>query len=1053
MNGFSRRSIDADSSPSPGEKKKLHRRWLRVARDTFLHSRVAEKLYLPRLSLRSTLAFVGGIFLFYFLFLWFTLPDIRDPRELILPDQSSVVVDRNGVELYRLYQEEDRTYVESARIADTMKDAIIAIEDERFRSRGCVDIRAIARAMFLLGKSGGASTITRQLARNALRLKRDNIVSRKVKELILGCQLEARYTKDQLLELYLNWIPFGSNAYGIEQASHVYFNRSAKDLSLAQTAALAAIPQRPSYFSPYGKHIRTAVTAEALELVLSGEVTKAAQLHDEDIVIGLLGANVGTGSTILYVGGRADQVLRNMETLGMITETERLQALQELETIVFTPAREDIRAPHFVLWVRKQVEELFAENAEEGLLNQGGLTIETTLDWELQNIAENVIAFHREDFAKRFEARNMALVALDPITREILAYVGNADFDDEKHDGKVDMVRAPRQPGSSFKPIVYATAFEQGYGPATVLYDIPTTIADDEPQNFDGKFMGPLSIRQALGASRNIPAAKAFFLAGGEERILAMAARLGARMPLETSREQKATDPNFAYGWPLALGAAETPLLEMVHAYSTFAAKGEYKPVVVIRRITRKGALLPCSICVDDAASTEGERVLDERIAYMITSILSDTSVRPNPYWKEVLSIPGTAAAAKTGTSNKCLERSAPGESEPKNQGVCKRLLPSDLWTIGYTPALVAGVWVGNADSSPLGEKAESLSAAAPVWKDFLSRAQKVLKSSRTTFDVPRGIVQLQISALSGKLPSTCTPVEKRTSDLFLEERVPEEADTACATLQVDKVTGLLASTACPEEAREERHFLMAKSVLSERFPEWQQSVNAWVMQQMERWNAAPDHSGSLLPLPVAPTEECDPALTPGRLIAPELEITIPKHGGVAAYPSFQPVLDVRVGSTLREVRATLDGKSVASITAAPFDLVVQVPKSVREEGEHSLEVTIVDEYFNEVKDSVSFRFEEDRSPPDVRFTLPVGDMRLTSGGVLTMRAEAQDNEGGVKYVQFFLNERLLSNDPLPPYELLYPVDLKPGSYTLRVKATDFAGNSDEDTAMLTITQ
>lgn len=903
---------------------------------------------------------VSAIVLLYLVFLWLTLPDIQDPRSLIA-SQSTVIVDRNGVELYRLFSDEDRTYITADRIPDHLEKAAIAIEDERFYERGCLDVRAIARVVLHLGRAGGGSTLTRQLARNALNLKNENVYSRKLKEFMLGCQMERRFTKDELLELYLNWIPFGSNAYGVEQASKAYFGISAEELTLGQSAVLASLPQRPTYYSPYGSHVHTQVSEQVLKDVLAGRITKASDIDDGDVSIGLLGANIGSGSTIVYVGGRTDQVLQNMQEQGLITQQEHLVALETLESITFQPLREDIRAPHFVLWVRDQVDAMFTGTSEEGLLEQGGLRIETTLDWELQQIAEEVAAFHREDILNRFGAQNLALVSADAETREILAYIGNMDYGDTEHGGKIDMVHAPRQPGSSFKPFVYAAAFLRGYTPATVLYDVPTKIGDDVPQNFDGKFMGPLTMRYALGASRNIPAAKAFFLGGGEESILALVSNMGAVTP--HIRRQELADERaegFDYGWPLALGAAETPLYEMVQAFSTFAGAGVYKPLIAIHKITDKhGNLL-------FESQQEEKEVLDPRIAYQITSILSDEQARPEAYWKSQLTVPGYETAAKTGTSNKCLER------DEKN-GNCKLLKPDNAWLLGYTPELVTGVWAGNADSSAMFDRGGGLNTASPVWKDFMVRAHRKLRSPATKFDVPDGMVRPQISLLSGQFPTECTPVESRRSDVFLRENPPTLQDPACKQLTIDKVTRLLASESCPKEAQESGSFLIATSILPDRWPDWEEGVQRWVKSQMEIWYATPNHSGAVIPLPIAPTDVCDISLTPGRAVQPEISILSPSEGGTVGYPVFNPQVRYEVGSSIREVLYEVDGKNLRTVTTEPFfETSVRVPRTVKEQGVHELRITLTDEYFNTVSDTVRFTFG-DRTSPARRPTSPGG--------------------------------------------------------------------------------
>lgn len=979
------------------------------------------------------------LILLYIGYLWMTLPDISDPKSLFAP-QSTVITDRNGIELYRLFSEQDRTYVPGNRIPDAMKKAIISIEDKRFYDRGCLDIRAFARAAFHLGTGGGASTLTRQLARTALELKQENVLSRKLKEIVLGCEMESRFSKDQILELYLNWIPFGQNAYGIEQASERYFAASASGLTLAKSAVLASIPQRPTYFSPYGIHQHTTVTAAVYQDVLRGKITTAAQIPDVAVTIGLLGAYIGTGSTTVYIGGRTDQVLRNMQDQGFITEGQRLQALTEIDTLKFQPLRDQIRAAHFVLSVRDQLTDLLGTQTDKGLLEHGGLKVTTTLDWKMQEIAEKVVANHREDVLKRFGANNIALVALDPATRQVLAYVGNSDYSDVSNGGKIDMARAPRQPGSSFKPIVYAAAFQQGYTPATVLYDVPTKIGADQPMDYDGKYMGLMTIRQALGASRNIPAAKAFFLAGGEAPILQLASDLGAPSPLLQKRSKVTTGSgSFDYGWPLALGAAETPLTEMVQAYASIAGGGVYRPMVTILRVEdRTGNLL----YAPDVG--KGERqALDPRIAYQITSILSDSSARPTDYWRNQLTVNGYETAAKTGTSNKCLEW--------KDKNTCKLRKPDNAWILGFTPNLVAGVWSGNADSSALFDKGDGLNTSSALWKEFMERSHRLIPSPKTAFAVPPGIVQVQVSLLSGELPTACTPVELRRPDVFLEERPPTKEDPACASLVVDRVSGLLASPACPVEAQSSGSFLVPTSLLGDRWPSWEQGVQDWVKDQMVSWDSSPSHSGSLLPLPVAPTQRCDPSLTPGRLTKPTLQIMVPSENGTVTYPAFRPKFSATVGSTIREVRYSVDDKIIQVVMTEPFDPPLRIPRSIEKTGMHTFAMTVTDAFYNAVTQTVRFQFGEAKEGIDVQMTSPQNGQTFAKGSLVELRATVNDAAGTLKYIQFYLDSVLLTTRPREPFELSYALSVLPGTYRIRTVATDLSGKTTEDVVTIEV--
>ncbi len=962
------------------------------------------------------------------IFLWATLPNIDDPRTL-LAAQSTVILDRNGIELYRLFSEQDRTYVPLTDISPAIQKATIAIEDERFFERGCFDAIGFTRAALsqvfpgLLVRSGG-STLTQQFAKNAL-IGRERTLVRKVRELFLACALENRYSKHELLELYLNWIPYGHNAYGIEQAAKNYFGTQAKNLTLAQASVLAALPQRPSYFNPYGKHVRTTLSKKAEELLLQGKKKSLEDLSESEVTIGLLGAMIGTGSTQMYVGGRTDQVLKNMEEQTMITQAEHEEALKELRSMTFAASRESIRAPHFVLWIEKQVQELLS--IDSALLERGGFSITTTLDWRVQQVAEKIIAEHRDDLRQRFGAHNASLVTMEPYSREILAYVGNSDYNDEEHEGKIDMVRSPRQPGSSFKPFTYVAAFEQGYGPGSVIYDVPTKFGEDQPQNYDGTFWGVTSMRAALAGSRNIPAIKAFFLGGGEEKLLSAAQRMGVVTPKEEKEKRRLQNPQFDYGWPLSIGAAEVPLLEMVQGYATIADKGNYKSTTSILKVSdKRGGILY------SAKSEDSLPVIDSRIAFLISSILSDKEARPkNDYWRNILSLPGIPAAAKTGTSNKCLERD--------EKGVCTLRRPESTWTIGYTPNLVTGVWVGNATSQSLYEKADGLTLAAPLWHDFMLGVYRVLKLPPKEFERPDGITTPLISRLSGKLASSCTPINYQATDFFLNEFSPTEEDVACARFTVDRVTHLLASTSCPKEAQEEGVFFLPQSELPNRWPDWETGVIEWAQKHMTLWSSTIDHSGSLLPLPLAPTEECDLAKTPGRLSVPSITILSPKEDGVLAYPSPRPRWNIESNNPIQEVRIAIDEKVIASFTEAPFSDAILVPKSITKEGVHTLTITVIDSFFNATTKKVQFTFGTDTLPPSLHITTPSEQEVINRTTLISIDAE---DDSGIALLQFFIDGRLLTSRRDPPFTTLLPASIENGSHTLEIKAKDTAGNT-----------
>jgi len=646
----------------------------------------------------------------YVLGLWSALP-IPNGNNLY-PEQSITLTDRTGEELYRIIQNEDRVSLQKSDIPLAVQHAFIAAEDERFYSRKCIDPEAIARAAVANireYKSQGGSTITQQLVRSIF-LVPEKKIERKIQEILLACRLEQQMRKEDILALYVNRVPFGGNLYGIEQAAQAYFGISAKDLSIAQAAVLAGLPQRPTYYAPFGPHMRTSIPPEIHDLIRRG-ILRASAMPPENIDLGLLDLYIRTPSGVATIPGRAHHVLNNMQRLGFITNDEFFEAEQEMRVLSFRPAKRMLaRAPHFVLWTKETVGELIASQQEWEQWPQAGLRVKTTLDPQLQAAAEEAVKEVFPAIREKQHGRNVALLAADRRTGKILAYVGNADYNDDAAQGKIDMVQAPRQPGSTFKPIVYAAAFEKGYTPDSFIYDTPMHIGADTPKNYEGGFWGRLTIRRALAGSRNIPAIRAFYLAGGEETVLAFANEVGVHFPTTFRSKQNG---QFSYGWPLAIGSAEVPLLEMVQAYSTLANRGVYRPLTGIESIHDW-----LGNTFYDAANRPVQQVMDAQIADDIVSILEDEKARPQGYWRNQLSFPQMTVGVKTGTSNVCLKR---GKS-----GKCTSFGVNNTWAMGFTENLVFGVWVGNADNSLMTADADGLTTAVPIWKNFLYRARDV---------------------------------------------------------------------------------------------------------------------------------------------------------------------------------------------------------------------------------------------------------------------------------------------------------------------------------------
>lgn len=588
-------------------------------------------------------------------FLWaasIRLPDfdVVNDRKI---EQSTQIFDRTGeILLYDVHDNVRRSLVSLDEISRHAKNATVAIEDAEFYEHNGIKPTAIIRAVLtnlinadLLSGQGG-STITQQVIKNSL-LTQEKSVTRKFKEWVLALKLEQVLTKEQILELYLNETPYGGTIYGIQEASRQFFGKNASDLSLVEAAYLAALPQAPTYYSPYGKNL------EDLE-------------------------------------SRKNLVLRRMVELDFITEEER--DLATSETVSFVPKSESsILAPHFVFYVQEYLQNRYGRKAVE----ERGLRVITTLDYELQEKAQDIVLRGATRNEENFNASNAGMIALDPNTGQILAMVGSRDYFDDAIDGAVNVTLTHRQPGSSFKPFVYATAFKKGYTPDTILFDLPTQFSTAcavsnltsqgecySPGNYDNIFRGPMTIRNALAQSVNIPAVKAIYLAGVSNSIKT-ARDLGITSLTDASR----------YGLTLVLGGGEVSLIEMAGAYGVFANEGVRNPTVSILKIEdSNGAVL-------EEFSEKSFRVLERNIALEISDILSDNSARTPAFGeRSSLYFPGYDVAAKTGTTNDYR----------------------DAWILGYTPNIVVGAWAGNNDNTPMEKKVAGL-IIAPMWNEFMS--------------------------------------------------------------------------------------------------------------------------------------------------------------------------------------------------------------------------------------------------------------------------------------------------------------------------------------------
>lgn len=819
----------------------------------------------------------GGLLFTGAFILWFALvplPDFQSFEQRKIAE-STKIYDRTGeVLLFDIHRDVKRQVVPFEEISRHVKNATVAIEDSEFYDHNGVKPTAIARAFItnLLSfdlRGQGGSTITQQVVKLTL-LTNEKRYVRKLKEAVLALKLERVTSKDEILHMYLNEAPYGGNLYGVEEASLAFFGKRAQDVSLAEAAYLAALPQAPTYYSPYGENI------EDLE-------------------------------------ARKNTVLDRMVELAFITQEEAESAKQQ-EVLFAPPSEQGIKAPHFVMYVREYLERKYGRDAIE----TQGLKVITTLDWELQQKAEEIVARYAETNAQNYNANNAGLVAVDPKTGHVLVMVGSKDYFNTKEDGNFNITLAHRQPGSAFKPFVYATAFKEGYTPETMVFDLETqfsSLCDADgnplpgvnpntcysPVNYDNLFRGPISLRDALAQSVNVPAVKTLYLAGLVDS-------------LETARDLGISSLNDVnrYGLTLVLGGGEVSLLELTSAYSVFANNGLRNPHEKIIKIEDKnGAVL-------EDFSLKTRRVLDERVALQINDVLSDNEARaPSFGFNSPLYFADRDVAAKTGTTNDYR----------------------DAWIVGHTPNITVGAWAGNNDNTSMDKRVAGF-VIAPLWKAFMQEALAQLPNepfkkytdpidTRNLKPVLRGEWRggrvYEIDTISGKLATEHTPQETR------KQKVITEVHTILHWVNKNNPRGPI-----PENPGNDPQYVL-----------WEIPVRKWA----ERNNIV-EEDESVIPTQV------DDIHTPEN--KPNIIITNPKPN--TTYSQNDSVL-IQIQTTntnpITQVDFFLNGEYLGTKNTQPFMFNLSfVDKNIRT-GQNTLTVRVYDSVRNTSEESVPVYIEQ----------------------------------------------------------------------------------------------
>ncbi|MDD5749725.1 MAG: PBP1A family penicillin-binding protein [Patescibacteria group bacterium] len=946
---FSYRKIDEVSAVAPAREKKPKRIFIFSKKD---RSSKKPGRFFWRLIRRLwpyvlALFFLGGIFVVS-LFAWYSR-DLPEPGKII--DRSialsTKIYDRSGeVLLYEIHGDQKRTLVSLDDIPTHVRNATIAIEDKNFYSHRGISFWSIVRAQVVPRLQGrraqGGSTLTQQFVKNAI-LTSERKVSRKIKEWILSYQIERRFEKDQILEFYLNEIPYGGAVYGVQAAANYYFDKNVQDISLAEAAILAALPQGPTRYSPYG--------------------------NNKDLLI-----------------GRQQYILDLMVDQGYVSRAEA--DIAKAQELVFKRRAEQIKAPHFVMYIRELLEREYSAS----LVEQSGWEIITSLDWDMQQTAERVINEVAPRNLETYQAGNAALVAIDTDSGQVRAMVGSRNYFDDSIDGQVNVALALRQPGSSFKPFVYLKAFEKGYRPETILFDLKTKFgvrADGtpyEPPNYDGREHGPVTMRQALAGSLNIPAVKTLYLAGVNDTVT-MARDFGY---------SSLTDPD-RYGLSLVLGGAEVRLLEHTNAYATLAREGVHKDAVVILEIRDARGKV-----IEKVGENKGRRVMERDLVRLVNDVLSDNSARAYIFGENNrLTLPDRPVAAKTGTTNDYR----------------------DAWTMGFVPQIATGVWVGN-NRTEMGRGADGSIVAAPIWQAFMREVTK----------------DLAVEAFAKHELPTCN-----------KPMVCGELSGGQA-VAIDRMSGKLATEYTPYTTIEEKNFIELHSILhyvNKNDPLGSMPDNPASDPQYNAWEEAvrryAEDEGYTIERP--PTEYDDIHLPHLR---PNISWRYPASGQTINQTNLTLSVETDAPLGVARVEYFLDGLKIGESRQAPFDFSYQI-NPFTNNGQRELKAIAFDDLENFRQSIISINLQLDSSAREFNiFWLDPqnGDtLQLSQRPFrLNLRVDKPESVQKIDFYYIDTNNQsrffgYLSSFASENISINLDRDLSPGVYKLYLMVKDQTGN------------
>jgi len=961
------------------------------------------------------LIFVFWCFISWILFIFYLLQDLPTMEELknIQTKESTQILDKNWKLLYTIFWDENREVVPFEKIENKTIYAIISLEDENFFTHWWVDYKWLSRAilwqLWLINFEWWGSTITQQFVKNKY-LSSERTYIRKLKEMILSMQLENTYTKKDIITMYLNQIPFWSNIYWIEQASKRFFWKNSSDLNLAESVIIASIPNATTRYSPYWNHVRSKYIWNTKKIsiwLLPNKIETTTQIPDWS-----WGTITQTWSEFLW--WRTTFALEKMYKLWYISEEEKKQWIEDLLNYKFKKNIEKIKAPHFVMWVKENLEKEFWKE----ILKKWWLKIFTTLDLDLQEKAEELVAKNAKYNKKHFDAENQSLLTVDTKNWEILAMVWSRNYFDDEIDGQVNIMTSKRLAWSTFKPFAYTAMLLNWYSPYSIVFDTKTNFwekwHDYEPQNFDWKFMWPLSLWKALWNSRNIPAIKAG-LVWWIEKTYNIAKSMWIKF-----------ENSYDWYWAsLPLWTVWVEWIDLLWAYVTFVNNWEQiKFNSILKIIDQHWVVLK-----KNNENNEKKSVLNPEIAYQITKMLSDPNNRWK-WWNSRMQLKWRVNTAKTWTSNKSVQK--PWYKKPI-------IMPLDWWTVWSTPQYSTIVWSWNNDWRTMNIHWSWRWTSAKTWKEFMEFLHKWKDVEK--FKKPDWVKLIKIAKLSWLLPSKNTPKDLIQTWFFSTLNIPKTYDNSLKFVDIDLVSKKLPSNFTPEDAIWKAAVLNLHS-LKPYDKRWEQPVKEWMQE----------HSREFLKdfwikdiLANIPTEVDNIHTRENTLFWPKISISSPADWWNISKKWFSVIPEISSKKSITRVDYYLNWELNTSSFNYPYIWNIKLPDNIAISSKISLKIKVFDELYNSSEKTISLKIWEDDKPPYTEIVRPLASQELVAWSTFEVKTLTYDQWWQIQNVIFYLDWKEIWKVSKSPFSQKIEIPRLVWEHKIKVIAIDTAWNSSFD--------